>query len=184
MLDINLHPFPVINTTRLTLRTVNFGDATALFAMRTDAGVLKYIDINIPKSIEDVNNWIKMILDLHQKNDGVLWALSLHGHDEMIGSIGIWQMDKVNHRAEIGYMLATAHQGKGYMQEALIEAIKYTFECVNLHAIEATVHPGNQASINLLERNGFVREGYYRDKYYNNGKFIDSATYSLITTIK
>jgi ribosomal-protein-alanine N-acetyltransferase len=125
-----------------------------------------------------------MILDLHQKNEGVLWALSLHGSHEMIGSIGIWQMDKANHRAEIGYMLSTAHQGKGYMQEALTEAIKYAFENIVLHSIEANVHPGNLASIKLLERNGFVREAYYREKYYNNGKFIDSAVYCLITTKK
>jgi hypothetical protein len=40
---------------------LNFGDAEALFAMRTDAEVMKYIDINIPKSVEAVHDWIKMI---------------------------------------------------------------------------------------------------------------------------
>jgi ribosomal-protein-alanine N-acetyltransferase len=48
-----------------------------------------------------------------------------------------------------------------------------------LHSIEATVNPGNLASIKLLERCGFVREAYYREKYYNKGKFIDSAIYSF-----
>ena len=184
MLDINLHPFPVINTPRLTMRALNLGDADAAFAMRSDAEVMKYIDRPPAKSIDETISWIKLILDLHQKNEGVLWALSLHGSDEIIGSIGIWQMDKVNHRAEIGYMLSTAHQGKGYMQEALVEAIKYAFGYINLHSIEANVNPGNQASVKLLERNGFVREGYFRDKFYYNGKFLDSAVYCLITTKK
>nr|WP_294947830.1 GNAT family N-acetyltransferase [uncultured Mucilaginibacter sp.] len=182
MLDVNLHPFPVINTPRLTMRALNLTDAEAAFAMRSNPEVMKYIDRPPAKSIDEAISWINLIHDLHQKNEGVLWVLSLHNSDDMIGSIGIWQIDKINQRAEIGYMLNTQHQGKGYMQEALIEAIKYAFEGIGLHSIEANVNPGNQASIKLLERTGFVREAYFKENYYYDGKFLDSAIYSLITT--
>jgi ribosomal-protein-alanine N-acetyltransferase len=182
MLNVNLHPFPVINTPRLTMRALSLADAEAAFAMRSDPEVMKYIDRPPAKSIDEAISWINLIYDLYQKNEGVLWALSLHGNHNMIGSIGIWQIDKVNHRAEIGYMLSTQHQGKGYLQEALIEAIKYAFEGIGLHSIEANLNPANQASIKLLERTGFVREAYFKQNYYYNGKFLDSAIYSLITT--
>jgi ribosomal-protein-alanine N-acetyltransferase len=152
--------------------------------MRTDAEVLKYIDINQPKAVEEVHDWIKMIHQIHEKNDGILWGISLRESKELIGSICFWQMDTHNHRAEIGYMLSTAHQRKGIMQEALKEAVSYAFNHINLHSIAADVNPDNQPSIKLLERNGFVREGYFREKYYSNGRFVDSAVYSLITTKK
>jgi ribosomal-protein-alanine N-acetyltransferase len=32
----------------------------------------------------------------------------------------------------------------------------------------------------LLERAGFVREAYFKENYYFDGKFVDSAIYSLI----
>lgn len=181
MLVVNLHPFPVLNTPRLTLRAVESNDADAAFAMRSDAEVMKYIGRPPAKSIEEATDWIKLIHGLHQKNEGVLWALSLRGSDEMIGSIGIWQIDKANHRAEIGYMLSTVNQGKGYMQEAIVESINYAFNSINLHSIEANVNPDNLASIKLLERSGFVREAYFRENYYYNNRFLDSAIYSLIT---
>ncbi|WP_166727593.1 GNAT family N-acetyltransferase [Mucilaginibacter gilvus] len=184
MLDVNLQPFPILSTPRLTLRAVNFGDAEAIFAMRTDAEVLKYIDIERPKSIEAVIDWIKMTHEIHKKNDGVLWGITLKGSEEMLGSIGFWNMDKANHRTETGYMLATAWQGKGIMQEALTEAIKYAFETIGLHSIQANINPANKASMNLLERTGFVREAYFRENYYYKDKFLNSAVYSLITTKK
>ncbi|MEO7215640.1 GNAT family protein [Mucilaginibacter sp.] len=184
MLDVNLQPFPVLSTPRLTLRAVNFGDAEAIFAMRTDAEVLKYIDIERPKSVEAVFDWIKMIHGIHEKNDGVLWGITLKGSEEMLGSIGLWNIEKLHHRAEIGYMLSPAWQGKGIMQEALKEAVKYAFDVICLHSIAASVNPANQASINLLERNGFVREAYFRENYYYKDKIVDSAVYSLITTKK
>jgi ribosomal-protein-alanine N-acetyltransferase len=67
------------------------------------------------------------------------------------------------------------------MSEALQAVINYGFTSIKLHSITANVNPNNQPSIRLLEKNGFVREGYYKENYYYNGKFLDSAIYSLLT---
>jgi ribosomal-protein-alanine N-acetyltransferase len=58
--------------------------------------------------------------------------------------------------------------------------LKYGFEVLKLHSIEANVNPENIASIKLLEKNNFVREAYFRENYFYNGKFLDSAIYSLV----
>jgi ribosomal-protein-alanine N-acetyltransferase len=52
---------------------------------------------------------------------------------------------------------------------------------MKLHSIEANVNPNNLSSIKLLERNNFIREGYFKENYFFNGKFSDSAIYSLIS---
>ena len=54
------------------------------------------------------------------------------------------------------------------------------FQQLHLHSIEAIVNPDNVASIGILEKNGFVREAYYKEDYYFEGKFLDSAVYSLL----
>jgi [ribosomal protein S5]-alanine N-acetyltransferase len=80
----------------------------------------------------------------------------------------------------LGYVLHTAHQGKGIMAEALGAVLHYGFHTMKLHSAEANVNPENAASIRVLERQGFVREAYFRENYLFRGRFIDTAIYSLL----
>jgi ribosomal-protein-alanine N-acetyltransferase len=66
------------------------------------------------------------------------------------------------------------------MNEALTEVLKFGFQTIGLHSVEANVNPKNAASIKLLIKNGFNREAYFRENYYFNGQFLDSEIYSLI----
>ncbi|MBE9041343.1 GNAT family N-acetyltransferase [Oscillatoriales cyanobacterium LEGE 11467] len=67
------------------------------------------------------------------------------------------------HSCTVGYSIAEAKQGCGYMREALSIAIDYAFTELNLHRITAAYLPHNQRSGKLLKRLGFVVEGYARD---------------------
>ncbi len=79
----------------------------------------------------------------------------------------------------VGYSLAEAEQGKGYMTEALNAAIEYVFQELNLHRIMANYLPHNQRSGNLLKRLGFIVEGYARDYLLINGQWQDHILTSL-----
>jgi [ribosomal protein S5]-alanine N-acetyltransferase len=46
--------------------------------------------------------------------------------------------------------------------------------------VEANVDPLNDTSKKLLLKAGFVQEGYFRDSYFFEGKFPDSAIFSLL----
>jgi ribosomal-protein-alanine N-acetyltransferase len=92
----------------------------------------------------------------------------------------LWNIEKENHRAEIGYALHPAHQGQGLMQEAMTKVLDYGFTQLKLHSVEANVNPDNLTSIKLLEKNNFVREGYFKESFYYNGKYLDAAIYSLL----
>ena len=80
----------------------------------------------------------------------------------------------------MGYNLAEAQQGKGYMTEAVRVAIKYVFEELNLHRVMANYMPHNQRSGNLLKRLGFVVEGYAKEYLLINGRWEDHIQTSLI----
>ncbi|HUM46715.1 MAG TPA: GNAT family protein, partial [Chitinophagales bacterium] len=84
-------------------------------------------------------------------------------------------------RAEIGYSLLPGYWGRGIMLESITAVIRFGFEILKLHSIEANVNPSNIPSIKLLERSGFVKEAHFKENYYFNGKFLDSAIYSLVT---
>ncbi len=180
MLDITFGTFPELKTNRLLLRQMLDSDAEALFQYRSNPQVMQYFGRPLMQGIAEAEQFISTIHANFEKNEGIQWAISLLDNPEMIGTITIWKIDKANHRAEIGYMLGPEHWGTGLMTEALQAMLPYAFGTLQLHSLEANVNPDNAASINLLERNGFVREAYFRENFYFEGKFEDSAIYSLI----
>ena len=180
MLQFNFDPFPIINTGRLLLRAINMADTKEIFALRSDEEVLKYLDRPAAKSMEDAVEFIQKNIDQLQANEGISWAITLKEMTELIGIIGYWKIDREHHRSEIGYMLFPAHQQKGLMQEAITAVLQYGFETMHLHTVEANVNPDNEASKKLLLKNNFVQEAYFKENYYFEGKFLDSAIFSLL----
>ena len=71
------------------------------------------------------------------------------------------------------------------MSEAGEKVIKYAFEVMKLHRIEASIHPDNIASINLSEKLGFKREGLRMGSAYNRRTkiFEDRLIYGLVKDI-
>ena len=116
-----------------------------------------------------------------EKNDGITWCICLKERpSEHVGSIGLWRIDKENHRAEIGYMLEPSLHGKGIMYEALQKVVEFGFREIKLHSIEGQIDPRNTASAALLKKAGFVQEAYFKENYYLDGGFADTAVYSIL----
>ena len=180
MLEINFGPFPELTTERLLLRQMLDSDAAGLFQFRSDPRVMRYFGRPLMQTVSEAQQFVTETQAMFAQNEGIQWAISLLQEPKMIGTITIWKIDRTNHRGEIGYLLSPDFQGAGLMSEALHAIIKYAFKTLQLHSLEANVNPDNAASINLLERNGFVREAYFRENFYFEGNFEDSAIYSLI----
>jgi ribosomal-protein-alanine N-acetyltransferase len=64
---------------------------------------------------------------------GINWAITLK--DNAINNWSLYDQPE-HYRAEIGYMLLEYH-GKGIVSEAVKEVVKYGFEVMKLHSIEA-----------------------------------------------
>ena len=180
MNQINAKPFPTISTERLNLRQLMAEDEEDILKLRADESVSRYISRIPYKTIEEARAFITKINNGINEQGWLYWAITLKGQKNVIGTLCLWNFSKDNFRAEIGYELRPEFQGQGYGQEAVAAAVALCFNQLKLHSIEAVVYPDNAASIKLLERNGFVREGYFKEKDFFDGKFIDTAIYSLL----
>ena len=180
MLTVNFNPFPALSTDRLMLRQVTQNDVNEIFFLRSDKRVLQFLAKDPAVSTEEASLFIKKINELEENNDAVTWGITFKNEKKLIGTICYWNITKKHYRAEIGYALHPTLQGKGIMHEAMGEVIKYGFENMKLHSVEANVDPDNTASIKLLERNNFIREGLFKEDYFYNGNFFDTAVYSLL----
>ena len=183
-LNLNFNPFPELTTERLLLRKMKESDAEEIFLLRSNEEAMKYIDRPRATSLQDGLDLIRRDIDSITASNGISWAITRTNEAKLIGTLGFWRMTKEHFRAEIGYMLHPLYHGKGIMHEAIGAAIHFGFHVMNLHSIEADVNPDNIASIKLLEKNNFIREALYRENYFYDGKFLDSAIYSLLTPLR
>jgi ribosomal-protein-alanine N-acetyltransferase len=180
MLALNFHPYPEIQTERLLLSRITSTDAEDLFKLRSDPQIMKYIDRPIAVQIEDAQALIDKFSDALASNEGISWGIRLKEDPRLIGTIGFWRIDKVNYRAEIGYLLDSKLQGQGYMKEAIQRVVEFGFNDMNLHSIEANVNTANDRSKGILERCGFNLEAHFKENYFYEGKFLDSLIFSLV----
>jgi len=180
MLDFNFSTFPFIETERLILDEVNDGDVKEVFELRSNPETMKYIPRPLVKSHEDALEHIKMIKEKIENNTGINWAIRLKDNSKLLGIIGFYRLQPENYRAEIGYMILPEFHGKGLVPEAVTRLIKFGFEDLRLHSIEAVIDPENYASEKVLQKCGFTKEAHLKEAEFYEGKFLDKVIYSLL----
>lgn len=174
--------FPLIETERLILREIRPEDRNEVFEVYSNAEAMKYFG-KIPFTlIEEADERIATTQKAFADKEGIRWGISLKPENKLIGSAGIWRIDKTHFRGEVGYELLPHQWRKGIMHEALVPIINFGFEKINLHTIEACTDPENLSSRKLLEKLGFEQEGYLKENFYFGGEFLDTVLYSLIKT--
>ena len=78
----------------------------------------------------------------------------------MIGMIGINGVARGPFQsAFLGYKLDGAYLNRGFMTAAVGEAVRYAFDELNLHRLEANVMPRNKASLRVLEKKRLYKRG-------------------------
>jgi [ribosomal protein S5]-alanine N-acetyltransferase len=149
-------PFPELKTERLLLRQLSCADEEAIFFLRSDEKVNKYIDRPRPRDREQAMAFITDINHKIEEGTSIYWAISLKESSKAIGAICLWNFSADKKVAELGYELGPVFQGQGLMNEAVGCVMKYAFEQLGLTTIEAFTHKNNSSSIRLLEKRGFT----------------------------
>ena len=70
---------------------------------------------------------------------------------------------------------------QGYMTEALGLVVRYAFRGLKLHRLEANIQPGNEDSIRLAKRCGFVKEGFSPAYLKIGGRWRDHERWAIRT---
>lgn len=180
MLQFNFTPFPILETENLILRQISLDDDHEVFEIRSSPETMKFIPRPLAETIEDAQKFIEECNSSIEKNDLINWAIAKKEDNKLIGMIGFFRLQPENFRGEIGYILNPNFHGKGIMKEATDEALKYGFEELHFHSIEAVIDPRNNASERILQKTGFTKEAHFKENFFYNGEFLDSVIYSLL----
>lgn len=162
---------PTLNTERLILRPMCVGDAADMFDYAQREDVTTYLLWSPHQSISYTREYLKYIETRYDAGDFYDWAVIEKSSGRMIGTCGFTRIDTPNNAGEIGYVLNPEFHGKGYGTEAASEALRFGFDVIGLHRIEAKFMEGNVASLRVMDKLGMTFEGFRKESMLVKGKY-------------
>lgn len=122
--------------------------------------------------------------ELAKKDQYYMFGVFLKQKGTLIGTIFLSEVLRGSLQGcFIGYFLDKSHNGNGYMTEAVKLLVRFAFEGLKLHRIEAGVMPHNLGSIKVLEKSGFHKEGIARKNVHINGRWEDHQVLAILNPV-
>ncbi|GGG50505.1 N-acetyltransferase [Chelatococcus composti] len=143
-----------LTTERLLLRIPRREDAPALHRQMTWPVVRWLSTVPWPLSEDDVAAHIAKSAEERAAGRAALYAVTKGG--EPIGLVGIAPR---NGAMNLGYWLGEKHWGQGLMPEAAAAVIDAYFACSRAVHIASGLFAGNEASLRVQQKLGFVVVG-------------------------
>lgn len=160
---MNQNEFPKLNTKRLNLLRMQEGDWKVISFLRSDKTVNEFVQRPMAETKEKALAFISKIDN--GIDNGVLyyWKIAQKNHEQMIGTICLWNISDDQKTAEVGFDLNPGFHRQGIMNESLNSVIQFGFNQLSLESIEAYTHEQNLGAVKLLEKNGFKLNNDKRD---------------------
>ena len=101
--------------------------------------------------------------------------------DVLIGAVRLFHVRRgVSLSGTVGFWVGQPHARQGHMTDAVDTVIRFAFEGLGLHRLEAACMPENTASAALLLKCGFSEEGYAPAYLKINGEWRDHRLFGLV----
>ncbi len=115
-----------------------------------------------PDNLRDVLDYFYALHKEHSEWEGWLtwYAIRIDsGHPILCGSVGFRGPPDEQGMVEIGYSVLPEFQGQGLATEAVAGIVQWAKQQPEAKEIEAETNTDNEASIRVLEKNGFICSG-------------------------
>ncbi|SDQ78024.1 GNAT family N-acetyltransferase [Microbacterium sp. cf332] len=149
-----------LRTARLGLSIPTLDDADAITAAAQDPEVPRWTTLPSPYDRSHAEDFVAKAAVWWQEQSELTWGIRVDG--SWVGMIGLHRTI-AGGSAEIGYWMAAAARGHGYVTEAARAVIDFGFaEPLSLARIEWRAVVGNLASARTARSLGFRYEGLLR----------------------
>jgi ribosomal-protein-alanine N-acetyltransferase len=175
----------MIKGNNIHLRTFKTDDSQALLKLqRENRDFFEQFAMTRSCNFYTIEGQIERIKKANEKmkqDEDYYFGIFENGENRLIGTINLFHILRGSSQsAVIGYFLDKKYNGKGFMTEATRLIVKYAFDELKLHRIEAGVQPHNIGSIRVLEKSGFHKEGIAKKNTKINGKWKDHQVLAII----
>src|SRR3954466_3238156 len=83
--------------------------------------------------------------------------------------------------AYLGYWVGEPYAGQGYMRDGMQLALRFAFNDLRLHRVEANIQPANTRSLALVKNSGFRREGFSPRYLKIGGRWRDHERWAILS---
>jgi [ribosomal protein S5]-alanine N-acetyltransferase len=169
---------------RLVLRDAELSDAEAIHSYAGDASVCQYL-IWGPNTLEQTRAHLQFRVNVQQveaKRRDFELLLVEKASGAVIGGAGLRVADSSALDADLGYVLARAHWGRGLVPEACAKLLEVAFGWLGLHRVWASTDALNVPSQRVLEKLGMRREAHLIENAHVKGRYRDTVVYALTDT--
>ncbi|MCM2465093.1 GNAT family N-acetyltransferase [Methanoculleus oceani] len=165
---------PVLVTDRLLLRPFTLADAPEVQRLAGDYEVASStLEIPYPYPDGAAENWVATHRPGFENGVHVVYAVTRARIGDLVGAVGLVEINRRHGRAELGYWVARPCWCRGYATEAARAAIEYGFSVLGLHRIYAMHFSRNPASGRVMEKCGMAHEAHLREHDRKWGVFED-----------
>ncbi|MEO8710601.1 MAG: GNAT family protein [Parafilimonas sp.] len=173
-----------LHTIRLNITELSFADLENIHQLHSLPEIDEFNTLGIPDNIQATESLLKEWIQ--QQNivprASYTFCITLTETNQFIGLIAL-NLGKLNFKiAEVWYKIHPDYWKQGYASEALKSIIKFGFDNLQLHRIEAGCAVENAASIKVLEKVGMKKEGRKRKILPIKGNWLDNYFYSILDT--
>ena len=171
-----------IETIRLQLIEISWDDLNDIHRLHSTPEVDEFNTLGLPENIDVTREFIRPIIEEQtlSPRKSITWKIYLKDKEQFVGLAGMTLSNNKFRLGEIYYKLLPEFWGMGYATEVSKALIKFGFEKLKLHKVEAGVATQNVASIRVLEKSGMTREGLRRKILPIRGEWVDNYHYAIV----
>ncbi len=155
----------IIETCRLIGRRLSHDDLDILYAVYSNAEVVRWVGDGQPLDRETCARWVEVTHNNYMLHGYGMFALVHRETGETIGFCGLVHPGG-QPEVEIKYALLPAFWGQGFATEAVRTLLTYGAQTFQMSSIIATVYPENLASQRVLLK---ARMKVVKDRQNDNG---------------
>ena len=169
-------PVVLFETDRLIVRKSEPKDSDKLYKNHLEEEVGKWIPNERYADLAEAEEAIRFYADGVDRGClPYVPAIESKESGELIGDTGINEVDGMKNELEIGYTICKKFSGRGLATEVVKAMTAFAVSKFGTEAIYGRVMHGNEASVRVLEKNGyaFVKEEFgAEDDPYGKGMLI------------
>jgi RimJ/RimL family protein N-acetyltransferase len=175
-------PQPTLDTRRHHLRPFTVDDAPRVQTILGDAEVARRT-LMIPHPYPEgaALQWMATHAEAWRTGKNATWAVVRHFDGLLVGTISL-RLALAHRRAEAGYWVAREAWGEGIATEALGAILRWGFETLSLHRVEAHHFSENPASGRVMVKAGMRHEGRVRGAVWRDDVPRDLELYGILRT--
>lgn len=171
----------LFKSTRLGFRILNKNDAKFLLKNHNESSFKQWFPNECYTDVDEALEAINFFSDCAgNKILPYVLAIELLRTNELIGDVGVNEIEGQSDKVEIGFSICEKYQGFGYATETLTAMSEFIVENFFINSLYGRVINGNDISCKVLQKCGFKYKDIEleaNDDPYGNGMLVYLRTF-------